>query len=285
MNKIKILMVLLALGFVSCQNDDSSNLSSDDSFASEAIAEEAESVLDNIALYSESTFGVYQSTGKTSLDSKTDGTSKRGRSGYFKECVDIAYEETDTTRKLTITFTGDCTDSDGNIITGTITKLRSKTDTSAERSITITNLSINGYVVNGSKSYTYTASNANGNPEMTGSIEISIETDAGTISKVGTRTVEITAGAETDTCTDDEKTITGSSEFTDATGAVFSMVIDPALVKPAGCKYMASGVKTYTHANGITTLDYGDGTCDNIAIKTAADGSITEIELGRKRHH
>jgi hypothetical protein len=284
MNKFKILMFLMALGLVSCQNDDSSNLLSDDSFASEAIVEETESVLDDIALYSESSFGLDESTGK-SLDSKSDNTSKYGRSGYFKDCVDITYEETNTTRKLTLTFTGNCTDRDGNVITGTITKVRSKTDSSAERTITITNLSINGYVVNGSKSYTYTASNANGNPEMTGSIEISVETDAGTISKVGTRTVEITAGAETDTCTDDEKTITGSFEFTDATGAEFSMVIDPALVKPAGCKYIASGVKTYTRANGITTLDYGDGTCDNIAIKTAADGSITEIEIGKKRHH
>ena len=288
MKTFKILFFLVVFGFISCQNDTVSEaITSEVAVSSEAVIEEAESVLDDISLYSESSFGVDMSTSVTNKDvtSKTDGTSKFGRSGFFRDCADILVSVDGNTITATITFTGDCLDNDGNVITGTITKVWSLTDTNAERTITIDNLSINGYIINGTKTYVFTSSNQNGNPEMTGAVNITVETDQGTFSKVGTRTVEITAGADTDSCYDDEKTITGSCVYTDVSGATFSVEITTPLVKPAECLYIASGIKEYTTTEGTTILDYGDGTCNNIATKTAPDSTVTEIELGRKRHH
>ena len=286
MKKFKILFYVLALGLASCQDNSISNSSSaENSLNTEAIIEETEGVLDDIAIYSESSFGVESSlAGKQSTD-KNSSPHKHGRSGYFRDCTDIVVEEVGDTRTTTITFNGECLDFNGNAITGTITKVRTITDVNKERTLTIDSLSINGYVVNGTKSYTYTSSNANGNPEMSGTIDITVVTDAGTISKVGSKTIEITAGGDTDTCKDDEKTTTGSFVYTDATGATFSVAITTALVKPAGCRYIASGIKEYTNADGKTTIDYGDGTCDKIAMKTAPDLTVTEIKLGKKRHH
>lgn len=288
MKTFKNLFFLMALSFVACQKDTvAPALSSEQAVAAEVAIEETESVLDNISMYSESSYGVDFSSSVTGKDAtlKDVSTSKHGRSDFFRDCTDITVEVNGDVVTATITFTGDCLDYNGNVITGTITKTWSVTDTSKERTITVDNLTINGYVVNGTKTYTYTASNANGNPEMSGSIDISVETDEGTITKVGTKTVAITAGADTDTCMDDEKTITGSCVYTDASGATFSVEITTPLVKPAGCLYIASGIKEYTNADGTTVLDYGDGTCDNVATKTSPDGTITEVELGRKRHH
>ncbi|MFH4963432.1 hypothetical protein V8G69_00385 [Gaetbulibacter sp. M235] len=288
MKSFKILLFLVAFGFISCQNDTVSEpITSEAAVSAEAVIEESESVLDDISIYSESSFGVDMTTSVTGKDatSKSETASKYGHSGFFGDCADIAVSVDGNTITATITFTGDCLDNDGNVITGTITKVWSLTDTNAERTITVDNLSINGYIINGTKTYVFTSSNENGNPEMTGTVDITVETDEGTFSKVGTRTVEITTGGDTDSCYDDEKTISGSFVYTDASGATFSVEITTPLVKLAECLYIASGVKEYTTVEGTTTLDYGDGTCDNIATKTAPDGTVTEIELGRKRHH
>lgn len=288
MRKLKSLLFLSVIGFVACEKDntnaDDLGLLQGDSISTEAVIEETESVLDDIVMYSESAFGVENVSSKSSSDKNAE-INKHGRSGFFKDCAEITIEETDNTTTKTITFTGECEDRNGNIITGTITKVKSVLDDSKEKTVTIDDLSINGYVVNGTKTYMYIASNQNGNPEMNGSVDISVETEDGTKTKVGSRTVEITAGGDTDTWQDDEKTITGSFIYTNANEDTFSAEITTALVKPAECRYIVSGIKAYTKNQETTVLDYGDGTCDNIATKTTADGTVTEIRLGKKRKH
>lgn len=284
MSKLKSLLFLLVIVFVSCDNEntdtDSLSLSEADIISYELVIEGVESVIDDIALYSESSFGIGETL-------KSSEYGKRGRSEYFKDCANIVSEELDGVITTTITFDDGCEDRHGNVISGTITKVKSISDTNKEKTVTFEGFSINGYVINGTKSFVFTSENANGNREMTGSVNLSIETEDGIITKVGTRTVEITAGGDTDTCRDDEKTITGSSEYTNVDGDIRTVVITTPLVKPTECKYIASGVKEFTRDGATTVLDYGDGTCDSIATKTAADGTVEEIELKkkRKRHH
>lgn len=285
MKKILSLAFVLSLFLVACDKEETTqndlNSSSAFSVDTEVIVEETEAVLDDIAFYSESTFDV--STSKSTTTSKEDAPDKNGRSGFFKDCADITVEETETTITTTIVFTGECEDKDGNVITGTITRVREKADGSRTKTVTFTDLSINGRVVNGTKQYTFTEENGNGNPEMTGSVDITVETEDGTVSKVGTRTVEITAGGDTYFWFDDEKTITGSSTYTNADGNTFSITITTALVKPAECRYIASGVKEFNRNGEITTIDFGDGTCDDVATKTLPDGTTEEITLRKKR--
>lgn len=286
MRKLKSLLLLSVIGFVACEaehKNESSEAALNDTVAAEVVFEETEDVLDDIALYSDSAFGIETTTSKTS-DSKDSTLKKYGRSGYFKDCADIVVEELDGTTTTTITFTEDCEDRDGNIISGVITKVKTESDNGKEKTVTVDGLTINGYVINGTKTYVYTASNGNGNPEMTGSVNMSIETDEGTATKVGSRTVEITAGGDTDTYADNEKTITGSFVYTNTEGVTHNISITTDLVKPAGCRYIAFGIKEYTNENGTATLDFGDGTCDNVATKTAVDGEVTEVRLGKKRN-
>lgn len=284
MKKIFSLSFFLSLVLIACDNEgvqNDLNSTGTVSVEAEVAIEETEAVLDDIALYSESAYGISTSKSSSTLTSKSD--DKRGYSGFFRECSDIVIEITDTLIITTITFNGECEDNDGNVITGTITKVREIGDGIKTKTLTFTDLSVNGYLVNGTKQYTFTAENDNGNPEMTGTANITVETEDGTYTKEGNRTVEITAGGDTYTCYDDEKTITGSFTYTNAEGSTFTMEITTNLVKPAACKYIALGVKTYTTPEGTITLDYGDGTCDNVATKTAADGTVTEIELRKKK--
>lgn len=287
MRKLKSLLLLSVVGFVACEtehvNDDSLEVLGTNDVALEVAMENVETVLDDVALYSESAFGVEGTTSKSSTSKEGDDSKKRGRSGFFKECADIIIERNDSIITKTITFSGACEDRNGNIITGTITKVKAISGNDKEKTVTIDSLSINGYVVNGTKTYTYVASNDQGNPEMTGSIDISVETEDGVKTKVGSRTVEISAGGDTDTWEDDEKTITGSFMYTNANQNTFNVEITTPLVKPVGCRYIASGIKEYTRNDQTTILDYGDGTCDKIAIKTSADGTLKEITLGKKR--
>jgi len=205
--------------------------------------------------------------------------------GFYPDCVVLATETTEDSITITISFMEGCEDRNGNTLSGTMVIVRSLTDTNRERSVTFTDFTINGYVVNGTKTLSYTEANENGNPQMEGMVDITVETDQGTLSKQGNSVVEITAGADTDTCLDDEITRTGSFTYTNASGDTFSLEITTPLVKPAGCAFIASGVKTYTTPEGTATLDYGDGTCDNLATLTEADGTTTDIELHHRRWH
>ena len=273
-------IMVAALAFVSCENGGAEDADLEqnptgmvNSVSLEASVEGVESTLDEYAFYG----GNYLNFG---------GISSRGfhdRAGFFSNCAELMAETVDETTTITITFPEDCEDRRGNLVSGTITIVYSQTDANKSRSATFTDFSVNGYLVNGTRTYSYSAANANGNPEIAGTVDLSIETEEGTIAKSGSRLIEITAGGDTDTYTDDEKTITGSRVFTDAEGNRFSVEITEPLVKPAGCHYIATGIKQYTENDAIAVLDYGDGNCDSVAELTAADGTITEIELRRGR--
>lgn len=286
MKHLKTLLLVLSVGFIACEtedlgtalNEEGLNTELSTSVNLEASVEEADDVLDDIALYSGSYFGIsssYSQTGK-------DDDDHHGDSGYFENCADIEVVEEENSITVTMTFTGECEDRNGNAITGTLIKTETYTEGNSENTLTITDFNINGYVINGVKTYSWTSANENGNPEMSGTVSIEVETSEGTITKTGNRTVEITEGADTRTWVDNTKSITGSYSY-EGLGTSFSMEITTPLVKPAACKFIVSGVKTYTTAEGTTTLDYGDGTCDGFATMTLPDGTTEEVTLGRRR--
>lgn len=56
--------------------------------------------------------------------------------------------------------------------------------------------------------------------------------------------------------------------------------VTKAIVKIDGCQYITAGtVEYYNNDKELTaTIDFGDGTCDNIATKTTPDGTVYTIE-------
>jgi hypothetical protein len=281
MNNFLKVSIVLAIIFVSCEED---NLEiGDDNFAlSEYVSletsiEEVESVVDEYALYAK--------------DLDFDALSGKGtghifdRAKFFSSCVNFSVEDVDNTKTVTISFAEDCIDKRENTVSGMIIIVTENLESSKSRSILFTDFSVNGYVINGTRQYEHLDENENGNPQMSGETNLIIETEEETITKTGSRLVEVTAGGDTDSYEDNELTITGSHELIKADGSIFEMEIILPLVKLEGCRYIAFGVKEISKSGELSMLDYGDGTCDAIATLTAADGTITEIEIKRKRKH
>ena len=211
MKTTKVLFWLLALVFVACEtenledalNQESTSLETTVNAVNlEVAVEESLNVLDDISMYSSYFYGI------NDLQFSKDDDGWRGHSGFFRECSDFSIVKEGNTLTITIVFNGECEDENGNVITGTIVKVESYDEGSSENSLTVTDLSINGYLINGSETYSHTRSNENGNPQKEGSFDLTVVTEEGTVSKAGNRKVEITEGADTATWVDNVKTIT-----------------------------------------------------------------------------
>ena len=85
----------------------------------------------------------------------------------------------------------------------------------------------------------------------------------------GTKNVTQTAGANTPTnLLDDVYSITGSHTVTNPAGKTRTVTITEALEKKVTCHNVSKGKMKIQAQTHFAILDYGDGTCDNIATIT-----------------
>ena len=79
---------------------------------------------------------------------------------------------------------------------------------------------------------------------------------------------------------DDILYVTGHSSGVTFSGVDFETEITTELVLPFSCGCYVSGVQSISvNGSDVYTLDFGDGTCDKIAILTSPDGSTEEITI------
>lgn len=108
--------------------------------------------------------------------------------------------------------------------------------------------------------------------------------NGGTIQYSSEKTRTIIVGTNTRTKRDDIIEITGHSLITTDTTQVSITIIEPLTRNnKTGCfMYIVKGVMQIVKNNEpVLTIDYGDGTCDNLAEVTQ-DGVTTTIEIKRK---
>ncbi len=90
---------------------------------------------------------------------------------------------------------------------------------------------------------------------------------------------EMIEGGATFKFSDDVWSVTGSGSGVNIDGKSFKMTIITPLIYKNGCFYPVSGVLTIeTDGEETTTIDYGNGECDNKITVTTGDESV-EIEL------
>jgi hypothetical protein len=110
--------------------------------------------------------------------------------------------------------------------------------------------------------------------------------NAGTITWYAERMREVIEGSDTRDKSDDVIEVTGFSNGTLADGTAISCEIITPLIRinEIGCyRYFVSGVrKIIKGEEPEITIDYGDGTCDNLAELTQ-DGVTTIIEIKRRK--
>ena len=121
----------------------------------------------------------------------------------------------------------------------------------------------------------------------TGSFTVAVDSasiiranNGGTHSWTANWTFTRTAGFGTAQVSDDVYSVTGSATGTNRKNVGYTATIQNPLIKRADCpKYFVQGTIGVTNTNSkVMTLDYGTGTCDNVATVTV-NGSTRTIQL------
>jgi hypothetical protein len=81
---------------------------------------------------------------------------------------------------------------------------------------------------------------------------------------------------------DDVVLIEGFVSYETSGGTAFSKTITSPLTKTGACRFITEGLVTFTlNGENFAELDYGDGTCDDVATITK-DGETRQITIGRR---
>ena len=135
------------------------------------------------------------------------------------------------------------------------------------------NFVFNGHQISGGGLIIRESENANGNPQSSLSENVTVAFSGSdvTATRVGTRYSEWVAGVGSGTWIDNVYNIWGDWETSLSTGFQRVGVVDvstPLVRGIALCDYFVSGIMAVIQNNLSGTLDYGDGTCDSVAILT-----------------
>ncbi len=196
--------------------------------------------------------------------------------------LNIEAEDGDFPKTITLDY-GDGTElQNGKILSGLITIEITAPRNSPEyqRNITYTNFGVNNIVINGTSVVTIDRGEETFRA-FVNDMEITLE-DGTVITRHSERSWQWIEGMETALDqTDDVIQITGYAEAKTSDDDEYRKEIVDPLVRTRDCRFIVQGVVEIT-LNGelISTLDYGDGTCDAVAI-VAKDGEETEVDLAQ----
>jgi len=171
----------------------------------------------------------------------------------------------------------------GKVISGTVKVVINgdKNTDGSTREITFTNCAVDTIGINGTSIEKFIGDNTS-TRKITSSSDVTFTiTNGATLVRKGTETSEWLAGVATPEDRDDDKiVITGSITVENTTDKItYSKTITDGLVKLGDCRNIVAGTVEYSQGGVvIATLDYGDGTCDEVASLTTG-GTTTEITL------
>jgi hypothetical protein len=170
----------------------------------------------------------------------------------------------------------------GRVVTGLVTiELSAQRGTDgATRTITYSDCTIDSVGINGIVVETFTGDQLTSRTVNSISAVTFVMADGTIIEREGTHTRNWMAGLDTPEERDDDVIeITGSVTAQTSTGNTWARTIVEPLIRTGNCRHHVQGVVEFSQ-NGIllASLNFGDGTCDNLAIMTV-DGETIEIEL------
>lgn len=272
--KLLVFFVVSNLFFTSCNNGDTVDLSepisADETIALvevDDISDEVNNVIDDLFATDE------QLLSKPVEESKTEDQLT---------CVIKTIVVTDTLKLVTLDFGEGCELPSGNVLRGKII-MNYSTDTDL-LSLTISyayeNFYFNEISVEGGNIIVRIRENENGNPQSTVTFDTTMTWPDGVYaSRQGTKVREWIEGSDTRIFGDNVFLITGNWTVTFSDGTMFySNIIEP-LRREMACRYIVSGVIKVQKLDIKGTLDFGDGSCDDIAILTNEVGEESEIIL------
>jgi hypothetical protein len=289
-NATKLIAFLAVICLVSCKKDGASsnttannaaNLSDSSTAADNAYYDVLNNAFvgysDNSSVWSANS----QRSGRTSINSTGVENTATNLSCAIYTLDDTVPGEYPKT--LTVDFGSGCSSADGIQRSGKLIYVFSDVllRPGATASVTFDKYVVNGYGILGTYSITNNSSNV--------AISISTQVSNGIITYPNqtnyhyshNRTYVMTAGSATPfDITDDVYSVTGNSSFSDSYGSSLVCNITTALVKPVACHNVTSGVVSFVYDQSVNgTVDFGDGSCDNLATLKIGDNITKTIVL------
>jgi hypothetical protein len=197
---------------------------------------------------------------------------------------------TQVTKTIDFGTTG-CTLNNGNVVRGKIiiTFVYQPDATSHTITYSFDNFYHNNIKFEGTKTFTRSRTTATAtspsHPIVVMQLEMTITMPNGDVyTRVGSRTRELVEGYSTDAFLDNIYRITGSWTTTNENGNQHTATITEPLMAKMSCiavnkPILARGIITFIRNNVTSTLNYGDGECDNLAVFTINGNSFT-ITIG-----
>ena len=262
-------MLLLTFVIMSCEENDatiSQELVDETAFAENVFAQLSSDVEDAVP-----------------FEGVSSGRGGFGGFGFgFGKCMTRTVdspEDTDYPKIITIEYDDQCSSGFNHVVKSgkiIITLTGSPREEGSQRIVTFQDFSINGNEVYGTKTYTN-----NGNGQFLVKLENGniLSKDGDVIIRESTKTRTLIEGGDTEDRSDDVYAVTGeingvivdadTNEETSYTKVIDSE--DPLIVRK-DCFWITQGTVTTTIGDDVSTVNFGDGTCDNLATRVDADG-------------
>lgn len=188
----------------------------------------------------------------------------------FTDCVTITITQENGVKFVTLDFGFGCELQNGAVVSGlvhiTYGPIQNGTRTI---NFNFENFVWNNKGVEGGGTIFRERNNAGGNPQSTIHLNLEISFPAGlVIAMDGTRVREWIEGVGSGTWMDNVFEVTGNRTVVSNTGFTHYGIVTEPLRREATCPFFVSGIIEITRNGGTGTLNFGDGTCDNIAILT-----------------
>jgi hypothetical protein len=202
---------------------------------------------------------------------------------HIDSCVTVYVSSSSYPRQIIITYIKDCSthhhDKSGKVI---INLSDTITNAGAVQTVEYQDFYIDSIKVDLNATLKNMGKNSNGNWVIEKTYEQTITKGDEVAVRKNTETQEWLSGFGTTDKSDDSYYLSGSGSIVVNDTAKFSKVITTPLLFEASCDYIMSGVVELTRNSVTSTIDYGDGTCDDVATVTT-NGTTEEINLHSAR--
>ena len=199
------------------------------------------------------------------------------------QCPTVSIDSEDTGYPKTITLDyGDSTVlRNGVVLSGMIEIYISTTPNTDgfEKTVSFDNFGVDSVSISGEMSIIYIGDNQTSSIHTTSSNLTITLPDGSVVTRSGERVREWLSGLDTPLDqSDDTIQVTGYAQITTDTTS-YKMEVSIPLIKVGDCRHFISGVIDYsTNGTVFALVDYGDGTCDELAYLTQ-NGETVEINL------